>query len=80
MAKRLNDDPMLNPADSPFDSDQIAHEMRDQIAVISGRAQLLRRRIRHGTLDLTDLERSLAQIEAVAARLTKLLNRLDGDS
>ena len=79
MAKRLNDDLSRTSPDAPFDRDQLSRDFRNQITVISGRTQLLRRRIRRGTLDVTDLDRSLAEIEAAAARLTAYVNRIDID-
>jgi hypothetical protein len=79
MAKRLNEELNRKSPGAPFDRDQLSRDVRNQITVISGRAQLLRRRIRRGTLDVTYLDRSLAQIETAAARLTAYLNRLDSD-
>ena len=79
MAERLNHDLKRNTAGAQFDRDQLSRDVRNQITVISGRAQLVRRRIRRGTLDVTYLDRSLAQIETAVARLTAYLNRLDSD-
>jgi hypothetical protein len=60
MAKRLNEELNRKSPGAPFDRDQFSRDIRNQLTVIFGCTQLLHRRIRRGTLDVTDLDRLLA--------------------
>ena len=57
--------------------ERVAHDVRTQITVIKVRTQLLRRRLRRGTLDATGLDESLKQIEQAATRLERIVGHWD---
>lgn len=60
--------------DAPWtERERAAHDVRTQITVIKVRTQLLRRRLRRGSLDAPDLDAALKQIELATARLERIV-------
>lgn len=66
--------------DSPRDTagwserERVAHDVRTQVTVIKVRAQLLRRRLRKGTLGAPDLDAALHHIELATVRLERAIH------
>jgi signal transduction histidine kinase len=55
----------------------MTHELRIPLTVLTGRVQLLRRRLRQGR-DPARLEADLTEIELALVRLAATVDRLDG--
>lgn len=72
---------MPSRPDSParsLDADPLAigrHDLRAILTTISGRAQLMRRRLRRG--DAVDADRLLADLDAIEAASWRLADRID---
>ena len=55
------------------------HELRGSLTVVTGRAQLMRRRLRRGAADQERLAADLEAIEAALVRLAAAIERVDRD-
>lgn len=57
------------------------HRMtRNQLTIIRARTQLIRRRLKNGSLDPTHLDSSLEQVDLAVTRIDALLNRIEAQS
>lgn len=54
-------------------SEMRAHAARTQLTVIGAYAQLMRRRLRRGSLETAELDRALERIDLAVARLTRIV-------
>jgi signal transduction histidine kinase len=55
----------------------LAHDLRNPLAVVVGRVQLMRRRLRRGKVEVARIESDLESIESSLARLKALIDRID---
>jgi hypothetical protein len=56
------------------------HEFRNALTVVTGRTQVLRRRLRRRAVDLARLDAELEAIEAAVVRLVAAADRLDREA
>ncbi|HEV2126477.1 MAG TPA: hypothetical protein VGW38_27275 [Chloroflexota bacterium] len=67
------------PSDNDQQLDRLVHDLKNALATIQGRTQLVQRRLQRGeALDGVTLERHLAAIEHAVGRATRRLSELDG--
>jgi signal transduction histidine kinase len=67
------------PADNSQHLSQLAHDLRDALATIQGRTQLVQRRLnRGGRVDSVMLDRNLAAIDRAVRWATRTLAIIDG--
>ncbi len=71
--KRLQPD----SAEPREETERFHRDLREQVTIIRVRAQLLRRQLDRGTLQITDLDRALAQIDRATERLHAQIRRLE---
>lgn len=57
----------------------LVRALREDLTIVTARVQLLRRQLKSGTLQATDLDAGLAEIDRAAARLRARVTRLDND-
>ena len=53
---------------------------RNQLTIIRARTQLIRRRLKNGSLDLTHLDSSLEQVDLAVTRIDALLKSIEDQS
>ena len=58
---------------------QLMHELRGSLCVVTGRVQLRRRRLRRGELDAERAANGLEAAEAALVRLAAAIERVDRD-
>lgn len=58
---------------------QLAHDLRNPMAVVVGRIQLIRRRLRRGEVDALRLTTELEAVEAAMVRMVAIIDRLDAE-
>jgi hypothetical protein len=64
-------------AETREENERIHRELREQITIVKVRAQLLRRQLDRGTLQITDLDRALVQIDRATERLNARIRELE---